>query len=231
MLPTVHEGSAVRQMEGKGTSTDKGDFNRWIKAANHLLRDIRKKITVLTDWLKIVKDELKKSSDPSIVDLLSNYCTTQNAGAWSNKAKVGNLKHFVEAVNYLTENHLFTLDELENLLRYAELYRELKPVYDELNSIRWKSRRAKFDVEHKKELKIFSLARRKLEVQRSPVGKIPVQTWQQEMETLQQEYEAANERYKPLRDDLTKLLRVKNCVDTVLRQKEQRPGKQQELER
>lgn len=49
LLPTVHEGVAVRQMEAKGITTDKGDFNRWIRKANNLLRDIRKKIVGLTN--------------------------------------------------------------------------------------------------------------------------------------------------------------------------------------
>ena len=49
LLPTVHEGVAVRQMEAKSITTDKGDMNRWIKKANSLLRDIRKKIVGLTD--------------------------------------------------------------------------------------------------------------------------------------------------------------------------------------
>ena len=48
LLPTVHEGVAVRQMEAKGIPTDKGDLNRWIKKANNILRDIRKKIAGLT---------------------------------------------------------------------------------------------------------------------------------------------------------------------------------------
>ena len=42
LLPTVHEGVAVRQMEAKGITTDKGDLNRWIRKANNILRDIRK---------------------------------------------------------------------------------------------------------------------------------------------------------------------------------------------
>ena len=32
LLPTVHEGVAVCQMEAKGITTDKGDLNRWIDA-------------------------------------------------------------------------------------------------------------------------------------------------------------------------------------------------------
>ena len=91
-LPTIHEGVAVRQMEAKGIATDKGDLNRWIKAANKLLRDMRKKIAALADWLKEVKEELSNPRVPTLVDLLNAYYAARNAGAWTSKAKVGNLK-------------------------------------------------------------------------------------------------------------------------------------------
>lgn len=258
-LPTVHEGVAVRQMEAKGIVTDKGDLNRWIKAANKLLRDIRKKIATLTDWLKELKEELSKPQAPSLVDLLSAYYTARNAGAWSNKAKVSNLKRFAEAVNYLTENGLFTLEdleahlaarreqteavndslkamsarkkELEDLLHFAGLYQETKPINDELSGIKWKGRREKFAAEHERDLNVFHMARRKLEKHFSPSGEIPVQAWRRELAEIQQKYPAEYERYKPMRDDLTKLLQVKNCVDTVLRQQEQPQEKRREVER
>lgn len=41
LLPTVHEGATVRAMEKKGIRTEKGEFNRWIKATNAVIRDIR----------------------------------------------------------------------------------------------------------------------------------------------------------------------------------------------
>ena len=258
-MATVHEGVAVRQMEVKGIATDKGDLNRWIKAANKLLRDIRKKIAALTDWLKEIKEELSKPQAPNLVDLLNAYYTARNAGAWSNKAKVGNLKHFAEAVNYLMENGLFTLEdleahlaahreqteavndslkaisarkkELEDLLHYAGLYQETKPVYDESRGIKWKGKREKFEAEHERDLNVFHMARRKLEKHFSPDGKIPVQAWRRELADIQQKYPAEYERYKPMRDDLTKLLQVKNCVDTVLRQQEQSKEKRREMER
>lgn len=258
-LPTVHEGVAVRQMEAKGIATDKGNLNRWIKAANKLLRDIRKKIVALTDWLKEVKEELSKPQAPNLVDLLNAYYTARNVGAWSNKVKVGNLKHFAEAVNYLMENGLFTPEdlethlavrreqaeavnaslkamsarkkELEDLLHYADLYQDTKPVYDEAKGIKWKGKREKFEAEHERDLNVFHMARRKLEKHFSSTGEIPVQMWRRELAKIQQKYPAEYERYKPMRDDLTKLLRVKNCVDTVLRQQEQPQEKRREVER
>lgn len=66
LLPTIHEGVAVRQMEAKGITTDKGDFNRWIRKANDLLRNIRRKIADLTDWIKAAKEELSKPQAPRL---------------------------------------------------------------------------------------------------------------------------------------------------------------------
>lgn len=44
LIPTVHEGPTVRQMEAKGIRTDKGELNRWIKATNRLMLDIKRKL-------------------------------------------------------------------------------------------------------------------------------------------------------------------------------------------
>ena len=259
IVPTVHEGVAVRQMEAKGITTDKGDLNRWIKKVNGLLRDLRRKIAALTDWIEVAREELSKPQAPSLASLLSDYYNARNAGAWSNKVKIGNLKYFSQTVNFLTENQLFSLEdleahiaihdgklqaskdsmkaksarkkELEELLRCADLYRELKPIYDELQGVRWKSRREKFKADHESELKQFHMARRKLEKHRTPDGKIPVQTWRQELALLQREYQAEYEQYKPMRDEMAALLRVKDCVDTVLRQQEQTQQKRREVER
>ena len=251
LLPTVHEGVAVRQMGAKGIATDKGDLNRWIKKTGDLLRGIKKKISDLTEWITKLKDELNRPQAPSLADLLNAYYAARNAGAWSNKAKVGNLKHFAEAINYLAEKGLLTLEdleeylaahskqteavntamktisarkkELEDWLHYADLYWENKPIYDEWKGIKWKGRREKFETEHERDLKMFRMVRRELEKHLSSAGKLPVKAWRQELTSLQQKYQTEYERYKPMREDLRKLLRVKNCVDTVLCQQGQAP--------
>ena len=119
-----------------------------------------------TSWMAEVKEELSKPQTPSLADLLIAYYNQRNAGAWSNKARTGNLKQFAEAVNYLTENKLLTLEdlqerlssvneefealsdsmkkksarikELQELIREGENYQRLKPVHTELNNIKFK---------------------------------------------------------------------------------------------
>ena len=52
--------------------------------------------------------------------------------------------------------------ELRSWLSYAEQFKRFKPLYDELNAIKWKSEREQFKAEHESELRQFYLARRKL---------------------------------------------------------------------
>ena len=139
------------------------DVNRWIRKANNILRDIRKKIAGLTDWIKAIKEELSQPQAPTLAALLTDYYEGRNAGAWSRNAKIGNLKDFAEAVNFLTERGIVTLEDLEahiaaqgeraeaintsmkakherlnelkELLHLVDLYRDTKPIYDEWKGI------------------------------------------------------------------------------------------------
>ena len=224
LIPTVHEGANVRQMEAKGIRTEKGELNRWIKATNRLMQDVRKKIKALFVWMAEVKEELSKPQTPSLADLLIAYYNQRNAGAWSNKARTGNLKQFAEAVNYLTENKLLTLEdlqerlssvneefealsdsmkkksarikELQELIREGENYQRLKPVHTELNNIKFKKQREKFETSHDAELRLFYAARRILKEKLD--GKpIALKAWKQEYAQLKTEYAELSPQHKP----------------------------------
>ena len=52
VIPTVHMGPAVVQMERRGIQTNIGNLNRDIKAANQMLSAIRKTIRGLLDWIE-----------------------------------------------------------------------------------------------------------------------------------------------------------------------------------
>ena len=229
LIPTVHEGANVRQMEAKGIRTEKGELNRWIKATNRLMQDVRKKIKALFVWMAEVKEELSKPQTPNLADLLIAYYNQRNAGAWSNKARTGNLKQFAEAVNYLTENKLLTLEdlqerlssvseefealsgsmkkksarikELQELIREGENYQRLKPVHTELNNIKFKKQREKFETSHDAELRLFYAARRILKEKLD--GKpIALKAWKQEYAQLKTEYAELSPQHKPLREEV-----------------------------
>lgn len=251
-LPTVHEGPAVLQMEAKGIHTDKGKLNRWVKATNALIRDAKKKIAALFDWLKEARAELNRPQQPNLAQLLGSYYTGRNATAWSNKAKGSNLKQYAEAHAFLMAQKLYTPDdlearftslsrridglkdsmkakstrmkELEELLRMAKYYAAGKPVYDKLNTIKFKKSREKYANEHENDLRLFHMAQRKLKPHFSAEGKLPLTAWRKEQTKLQQEYEAGQAELSPLYADVKKLWNIRFCVETVLQ--ERRPQAQ-----
>ena len=100
MLPTVREGANVRAMESRYRKTEKCGFNRWVKAANALIRKISKRLASLPEWLRKIKHELAKPHLPDLVFLLNIYYVHRNSGAHSQKTKIGNLKQMSETVNY-----------------------------------------------------------------------------------------------------------------------------------
>ena len=135
LLPTVHEGVAVRQMEQRGIRTEKGDLNRWIKATNRMLQTLKKKLANLKQWIDGIQIELKeREASPNLVTLLSDYYTQRNQGTLTfsryagQKARVKNLKAFSETVNFLQANKLYTLEDLKQ--KIAEVHAQRQPLQD-----------------------------------------------------------------------------------------------------
>ena len=244
LLPTVHEGAAVRAMEKKGIRTEKGEFNRWIKATNAVIRDIRKKIALLSDWIKEIKAELAKPQTPDLVFLLRAYYSKRSAGAYSQKGKISNLKEMNETFNYLRANGIYSLEDLESrvsehsaateslkktldeqtarmkaikqLYDSSAAFQSLKPVYDGLQKIKFEKPRAKYKAEHEAELKQFYAARRKLTGE-FPDGKVDMKKLSEEYDELEQAHNTTYGEFKTVRDDLHRLWKVKSCVDTAAR--------------
>ena len=200
----------VRAMEAKGIRTNKGDLNRWIKATNDLIRNLKKKISALLDWLKEAHEELSKSQSPNLAQLLSEYYTDRNAGAWSQKAKIGNLKEFNEIVNYLMQNKLTTPEELQERVsalseRIDTLKSSMRGKSDrmkELDEPAWCSFTPKASLpiscDHQMErqgqfmskMKTHSaciMAERKLKPHFKE-DKLPITAWRRERDRLEQEY-------------------------------------------
>ena len=241
ILPTVHIGPAVQQMEKRGVRTNKGDFNRWVRATNTLMKNIREKISALLKLLKDMRTEMSKPHEPTLAEMLGSYYADRSAGAWSQKAKLGNLKNFSEAINYLSVNRLYTLSDLEirlesyrdrdahskasldaktvrikeidRLLQLADFYHEGKPVHDKLNSIKFKKAREKYAGEQEKALHFFYLAQRKLKLHFGENGKLPIAEWKKEQAQLTAEYTAECEAYKPLAADVKKLWQIRYAIE------------------
>ena len=241
----IHEGPNVRAMEAKGIATDKGDFNRWVKETGSALQKLRQKIKELLAWLKEIKEELSASNEPTLMDYINDYYDGRNAGAWSNKAKVGNLQACADAYNFLVDRKLYTVDdliahtdalyhhmgevkdasnrrrarvkEIDELLRQVENYWEFKPIYDQMNGIRFKKRREDFAATHERELTMFYMARRKLKPYAAD-NKLPVVSWKQERTRLQQEIAATDAQHAEIWQEVKELLNIQKCVEDVRHQ-------------
>ena len=139
-----------------------------------------------------IRDRLAKPQAPNLVSLLNAYYTSRNAGAYSQKGKVSNLKEMNETFNYLRKNGIYTLEDLEShvnehsaateslkktldeqtarmkaikrLYDSSAAFQNLKPVYDGLQKIKFEKPRAKYKAEHEAELIQFYAARRKLTI-------------------------------------------------------------------
>ena len=127
ILPTVHEGPVVRQMEQKGIRTEKGELNRWIKATNRILKSLRHRIADLKLWIEVLREELRtQQTSQDLVRLIQDYYGERNRGTLHlpayarQKARVGNLKRLNETVNYLSEYKLFTVEDLRKKMEQME---------------------------------------------------------------------------------------------------------------
>ena len=161
------------------------------------------------------------------------------------KAKVGNLKRFAEAIAYLNEHELKTVadldawldtvsselyalttsmkagenrtKELKELIRYAEICMQVKPLIEEMNAIHFKGRREKFRSAHEAELKQFYMAMRKLKEHGITNECFPIREWKSEIASIKKAHEDAYVQYKSQREELSRLNQVKHAVDTVLK--------------
>ena len=242
ILPTIHEGPSVRQMEAKGIRTDKGDFNRWIKATNSLIQSVRKNIAALLDWLKETKAELAKPQTLDLFSLLQAYFDQRNAGAYSQQAKVNNLKEYSELCQYLfdhgitdiatLESHVSNLRSttdslkkkldtqtaqmktLRNIPEYFDDYKRLKPVFDGLQKIKFTKAREKYKADHAADLKRFYEARRIIS-QKFPDGKFDRKALEAEYAALEQQHDATYSEFKAIRAESQTLWKIKSHIDTA----------------
>lgn len=231
-IPTVHEGPNVRKMEAKGIRTEKGTLNRWITATNRMLHNLKQQIKSLSAWIAELQTELSKPQEPTLYERLISYYEQRNSGAWSQRAHVQNLKSLNTAINYLKEHDLTTAEdlaeritilrdqlavqkkktdayhtqihELQERIRYAEQVKRYLPIAEEYEKIRWKSKREKFKNEHDYELKLYYLARRKLNDKLITVSK-----WKQELAQLKKQYTVMTQEQRPLQEELCRLQEIR----------------------
>lgn len=133
ILPTVHMGAAVTQMERRGIETNIGNLNRDIKAANRMINAIKNTISGLREWIAdilearkeiLAEPEAEKQNDsPNLAILLRDYMDLRKEERrdWSRygqqKGTTDDLKAVSQAVIYLKDHDLYTLEDLDEALQ------------------------------------------------------------------------------------------------------------------
>ena len=129
IIPTVHEGAAVRQMEKRGIQTNIGNLNRDIRAANRLMKSIRQLIQNLKGWITELGEKRKellaqKAAEEATLlpNLLMKYMEIRKeerkdwTRAGQNRGTSQDLKAVSEALFYLRQKGLSTVEDLEVFL-------------------------------------------------------------------------------------------------------------------
>lgn len=240
LLPTIHEGPTVRAMEKKGIKTEKGDFNRWIKSTNAFIRNLRNSIAALLEAIKEIKAEMKQPQAESVIIPLTRYFDMRNAKAYSQKAKVSNLKEFNKLSNYLLEKKIYTIDELEarveamrneveelkstmdnetqrmreirKMPEYLGAFKQLKPVFDDMQKIKFAKAKEKYKAEHAAELRQFYAARRKI-MDEFPDGKYDSRVLDKKYEQLEKQHEEIYAKFKVIREEKQQLWNILSRVN------------------
>jgi len=69
ILPTIHEGPAVRQMEAKRIQTDKGSLNRMIRKLNQMRKTISAILKEIAEIIREIKEELSAPTEPMLMEI------------------------------------------------------------------------------------------------------------------------------------------------------------------
>lgn len=132
-IPTVHVGVSATQMEKKGIVTERGELNRNIKAANRILREIRRLVRGLKDWIAELKERKTallealaearaQASEPTIPQLLARYMEQrgEERADWTSKGKlkgaVSDFNKVQAAMEFLRQKEIFTVETLDRQL-------------------------------------------------------------------------------------------------------------------
>ena len=251
IIPTVHEGAAVRQMEKRGIQTNIGNLNREIRAANNLMKSIRQLIQNLKGWITELGEKRKellaqKTAEEATLlpNLLMKYMAIRKeerkdwTRAGQNRGTSQDLKAVSEALSYLQQKGLSTVEDLEAFLessgKSAADYRnqmkpkearskvidgilasrtdckECKPVYEKYQKIFFKKTKEKFKQEHPEVARYEKAA---AYLAKHPDDKDSTQEeLQEEQETLLSEIAELKVPLTEVQEDLKKLRDIRYWV-------------------
>ena len=199
IVPTVHEGAAVRQMEKRGIQTNIGNLNREIRAANRLMKSIRQLIQNLKGWITELgekRKELLAQKGLSTVKDLEAFLESsgKSAADYRNQMKPKEARSKV----------------IDGILASRTDCKECKPVYEKYQKIFFKKTKEKFKQEHPEVARYEKAA---AYLAKHPDDKDKTKNeLQQEQETLLSEIAELKVPLTEVQEDLKKLRDIRYWV-------------------
>ena len=252
-IPTVHMGPAVMALERKGIRTDVGNLNREIRAVNAMIRFLKDTILKLTSWLADLRQAIKEiEMEPEeiyLVDLLNRkfdqranerFLTWRNSHAVK-KAGSADFKRFVAIVNYMRQNNVLTvgdletrlsdihsreqslregirkggrrMKEIETILATAKRRSELDPIHDKYKKMHFGKKH--YADKFKDELDEWKRCNRYLYA-RFADARCDTKALSRECASLQSEIKEKTEQLSPIREELDMLCDIQWLVKDLL---------------
>lgn len=252
-IPTVHMGPAVMALERKGIRTDVGNLNREIRAVNAMIRFLKDTILKLTSWLADLRQAIKEiEMEPEeiyLVDLLNRkfdqranerFLTWRNSHAVK-KAEFADFKRFVAIVNYMRQNNVLTvgdletrlsdihsreqslreeirkggrrMKEIETILATAKRRSELDPIHDKYKKMHFGKKH--YADKYKDELDEWKRCNRYLYA-RFADARCDTKALSREYASLQSEIKEKTEQLSPIREELDMLCDIQWLVKDLL---------------
>ena len=195
--------------------------------------------TLLTRYLSIEREKSRKYSQ-----------------GWQQQHTAGELQKISKAIVYLQSKGIATLEDLdaalssvdeeakrlntsvvakqkrmrtlEKFIEHGSNYNRLKPIHDELKTLKngWDKKREKFEQAHESDLIIWNAANRFLHAN-LPEGtkSFKVSEWQKEFDELKAQSTGEYEELKTKRSEVKELQQIRKCID-IVEQAEQRTQEQ-----
>lgn len=252
-IPTLHMGPAVMALERKGIHTDVGNLNREIRAVNAMIRFLKDTILKLTSWLADLRQAIKEiEMEPEeiyLVDLLNRkfdqranerFLTWRNSHAVK-KAGSADFKRFVAIVNYMRQNNVLTvgdletrlsdihsreqslregirkggrrMKEIETILATAKRRSELDPIHDKYKKMHFGKKH--YADKYKDELDEWKRCNRYLYA-RFADARCDTKALSREYASLQSEIKEKTEQLSPIREELDMLCDIQWLVKDLL---------------
>ena len=252
-IPTVHMGPAVMALERKGIRTDVGNLNREIRAVNAMIRFLKDTILKLTSWLADLRQAIKEiEMEPEeiyLVDLLNRkfdqranerFLTWRNSHAVK-KAGSADFKRFVAIVNYMRQNNVLTvgdletrlsdihsreqslreeirkggrrMKEIETILATAKRRSELDPIHDKYKKMHFGKKH--YADKYKDELDEWKRCNRYLYA-RFADARCDTKALSREYASLQSGIKDKNEQLSPIREELDMLCDIQWLIRDLL---------------